>query len=93
MIFLYVQYIQGLCQSRFGSIIFHLSLDTWKVIHLTAAKFRPLGEGFFALYDYTSSVAKEYEEFKLGVSTGHRVFALSVPLWQHLYWHHRCELH
>jgi hypothetical protein len=48
---MYIQYIQGLFQSRLGtadyapvtsSLHYNDSLDTWTVICLTAAKFKPL---------------------------------------------------
>jgi hypothetical protein len=48
---MYVQYIQGLFQSRLGTADYALdisslhsndSLVTWIVIHMTAAKFKPL---------------------------------------------------
>jgi hypothetical protein len=48
---MYIQYIQGLFQSRLGtedyalvtsSLHYNDSLDTWTVIHITAAKFKPL---------------------------------------------------
>jgi hypothetical protein len=47
----HIQYIQGIVQSRLGTADFALvtsnvhnndSLDTWTVIHMTAAKFKPL---------------------------------------------------
>jgi hypothetical protein len=46
-----IHYIQGLCQSRLGTADYALLivaeatrvlLDTWKVVHMTAAKFKPL---------------------------------------------------
>jgi hypothetical protein len=48
---MYMQYIQGLFQSRLGtadyalvtsSLHYNDSLDTWTVIHMTASKFKPL---------------------------------------------------
>jgi hypothetical protein len=48
---MYIQYIQGLFQSRLGtadyapvtsSLQYNDSLDTWTAIHMTAAKFKPL---------------------------------------------------
>jgi hypothetical protein len=48
---MYIQYIQGLFQSRHdtadyalvtSSLHYNDSLDTWTVIHMTAAKFKPL---------------------------------------------------
>jgi hypothetical protein len=48
---MYIQYIQGLFQSRLGtadyalvtsSSLYHRSLDTWTVVLMTAAKFKPL---------------------------------------------------
>jgi hypothetical protein len=48
---MYIQYIQGLFQSRLGtadyalvtsSLPYHDSLYTWTVVHMTAAKFKPL---------------------------------------------------
>jgi hypothetical protein len=47
----YIQYIQGLFQSRLGtadyalvttSLHYNDSLDTWTVVHMTAVKFKPL---------------------------------------------------
>jgi hypothetical protein len=48
---MYIQYIQGLFQSRLGtadyalvspsSLCYHGSLDTWRVVHMTTAKFKP----------------------------------------------------
>jgi hypothetical protein len=44
---MYTEYIQGLFQSRFGTADHNLlhyndSLVTWTIIHMTAAKFKPL---------------------------------------------------
>jgi hypothetical protein len=48
---MYIQYIQGLCQSRLdtadhalvtSSLHCNDSLDTWTVIHMTATQFKPL---------------------------------------------------
>jgi hypothetical protein len=48
---MYIQYIQGLFQSRLGtadyalvtsSLHYNDSLDTWTVVHMTTAKFKPL---------------------------------------------------
>jgi hypothetical protein len=48
---MYMQYIQDLFQSRLGTADYALvtsrlhymdSLDTWTVVHMTAAKFKPL---------------------------------------------------
>jgi hypothetical protein len=49
---MYIQYTQGLLQSRLGatdyallftsSSCYHGSSDTWTVVHMTAAKFKPL---------------------------------------------------
>jgi hypothetical protein len=50
----YLQYIQGLVQSRLGtadyapvtsSLHYNDSLDTWTAVHVTAAKFKPLIQG------------------------------------------------
>jgi hypothetical protein len=47
---MYIQYIQGLFQSRLSTADYALvtrsvhyidSLDTWTVVHMTAAKFKP----------------------------------------------------
>jgi hypothetical protein len=47
---MYIQYIQGLFQSRLStadyalvtsSLHYHNSLDTWTVVHMTATKFKP----------------------------------------------------
>jgi hypothetical protein len=48
---MYIQYIQSLFQPRLGtadyalvtsSLLHHDSLDTWTVVHMTAAKLKPL---------------------------------------------------
>jgi hypothetical protein len=48
---MYIQYTQSLFQSRLGtadyalltsSLLYHGSLDAWTVVHMTAAKFKPL---------------------------------------------------
>jgi hypothetical protein len=39
----YIKYIQGLCHNKLvpinNSSLYHGSLDTWKVVYMTAAKF------------------------------------------------------
>jgi hypothetical protein len=48
---MYIQYIQGLFHSKLGTVDYALvtsslhykdSLGTWTVVHMTAAKFKPL---------------------------------------------------
>jgi hypothetical protein len=70
-IHMYVQCIQGLFQSRLGtadyalvtsSLNYNVSLVTWTVIHMTAAKFKPL---IFSVLGFAlSNVAKHFHDFE-----------------------------
>jgi hypothetical protein len=92
---MYIQYIKGLFQSSLStahyalvtsSLHYNDSLDTWTVIHMTAAKFKPLIFSAFnytlLLSLYTYAVVHNYVFTSLCSVTAFRLLMVDVPvLW------------
>jgi hypothetical protein len=89
---MYIQYIQGLFQSKLGtadyalvisSLHYNDSLVTWTIIHMTAAKFNPLifSVSGFALSNVSDILIFMITKISVPYMLGTRVVAPSGSLW------------